>query len=76
MKKANAMILAGLIVISALMLPMLAYQNLSISAPLKCASLTGCGDWSECPDRGRELEPCILDCVNGPIVFCPQHPQK
>jgi hypothetical protein len=42
-----------------------------VNTPLKCSSLVECGDWLECPERGREIQRCVLDCENGPIVFCP-----
>jgi hypothetical protein len=58
-------------VAAAFLMPILFTSSLAVDAPLKCASLTGCGDWSECPGRGREIQRCVLDCENGPIVFCP-----
>ncbi|MBD3155359.1 MAG: hypothetical protein GF368_01760 [Candidatus Aenigmarchaeota archaeon] len=33
-------------VLSTLIMPSFLFQD-----PLKCSSLTGCGDWSQCPDR-------------------------
>lgn len=46
----------------------------AIGSSLKCSSLTGCGDWLQCPDRGFELQACVLDCDSGHIVFCPGNP--
>lgn len=52
-------------VLSTLIMPSFLLQS-----PLKCSSLSGCGEYLQCPDRGFELVPCVLDCESGHIVIC------
>jgi hypothetical protein len=64
-------VLQVIVVIGLLAPSLIIPMHAGVDTPLKCSSLVGCGDWSECPGRGREIQRCVLDCQDGPIVFCP-----